>query len=282
MKNLIHFLGLLLCISSIYAQDKIIEGRITDSLKKPIQYANIGIANKPIGTVSDENGMFSFLLENVSESDTLKISCLGFKTKELVLKNLDVNSSKINVSLDNYIERLDEVTVNKNSLKTYSEGKEKTDTKNQVIFANPNYKNINLGSEIGKKFSLGDKKPSLLTDFKFFIKDNNFEMVKFRINIYNIQKDRPNIKINQSNIIVQVDNKLTDWVNVDLSQFDITVQQDIIITVEWIEHSKGGDKLNLPIIIPSFGSTHYYKFGSQGTWQKYGKISSSMVLVYKQ
>ena len=92
----------------------------------------------------------------------------------------------------------------------------------------------------------------------------------------------PDKKINKSNIIVQLDKKLTGWVNVDLSTFEISTKEDIVITVEWIEHSKNGNKLNLPIIIPSFGSTHYYKLGSQGNWQKYKNISSSMILTYKQ
>ena len=283
MKNQIPVLFLLLYSVFISAQDKTIQGTILDSLKNPIKYANIGILNKPIGSVSDENGKFKFILENVTDSDTLKISCLGYKSKEIIIKNMrNNNEDNINISLKNYTEQLSEVKINKSDLKNYSEGKDKTDTKRQVIFANPNYKNLNLGSEIGKKFSLGDKKPSFLTDFKFFIKDNNFDMVKFRINVYSIKNNKPYKKIDKANILVEVDKKRTDWVNVDLSQFDITIQEDIIVTVEWVEHSNDGNKLNLPIIIPSFGSTHYYKFGSQGTWERYGKISSAMVLIYKQ
>lgn len=269
-------------LTTTYSQVNIISGTITDSLKNPIKYANVGVLNKPIGTVTNDKGEFSFSSENIIEMDTLKISCLGFKSKEIILKNLSNRTDNTNVSLDNYIENLNEVVINKMNLKIYAEGKQKIDTKHEVIFANPNYKNLNLGTEIGKKFSLGTKKPSILTEFKFFIKENNFDMVKFRINCYTIKNNKPDKKINKSNIIVQVDKKLTDWVNVDLSTFEISIQEDIIITIEWIEHSKDGNKLNLPIIIPSFGSTHYYKFGSQGNWQKYGGISSSMVLTYKQ
>ncbi|WP_294962068.1 carboxypeptidase-like regulatory domain-containing protein [uncultured Flavobacterium sp.] len=279
MKNVIKLLMFVVFPLISYSQN--IEGKVVDSLQKPIQYVSIGILNKPFGTVTDENGNFKFsMTDGIPESDTLRVSCMGYKSKDILFKNL--NQNKINVQLESHIEKLDEVVINKNGLKEYTDGKDKTQTKHSVIFANPNYKNINLGSEIGKKFSLGDKKPSFLTDFKFFIKDNNFEMVKFKINIYNIKDNRPDKMINQSNIIVEVNKKLTDWVNVDLSQFDITVQEDIIITVQWIEHSPDGNKLNLPIIIPSFGSTHYYKFGSQGKWEKYGKISSSMLLSYKQ
>lgn len=283
MKDIIKILALMFFSSSIYAQQKIIEGNVVDSVQKPIQYVNIGILNKPIGTVTDEKGKFKFVLgDDTLESDTLRISCLGYKTKDILLKSLDRNSTTIKILLERYIEKLNEVVVSKSNLKNYTEGKDKTETKQSVIFANPNYKNINLGSEIGRKFSLGDKRPSFLTDFKFFIKDNNFEMVKFRINIYTIKNNRPDKRINPSNIVIEVNKKLIDWVNVDLSQFDLIVQEDIIIAVEWIEHSEDGNKLNLPIIIPSFGSTHYYKFGSQGKWEKYSKISSSMILSYQQ
>lgn len=282
MRNLFTAIFLGICTLGMSAQERTINGVILDTLKKTIKYANVGVLNKPIGTVSDENGKFKFILEDVKESDTLKVSCLGFKTKQIILKDILSKEEDLNIVLESYTEKLEEIKINKSDLKSYSEGKDKADTKHQVIFANPNYKNLNLGSEIGKKFSLGTKKPSILTEFKFYIKDNNFEKVKFRINIYKIKNNKPDIKINKENIIIEVDHKLTDWVNVDLSQFDINVQEDIIVTVEWVEHSNDGNKLNLPIIIPSFGSTHYYKFGSQGTWEKYGKISSSMILNYRQ
>jgi hypothetical protein len=280
MKNSIQLFLIFIFSTITYSQINTISGTILDSLKNPIKYANVGVLNKPIGSVTNDKGEFSFSSENIIiEMDTLKISCLGFKTKTIILKNV---SNKINVSLDNNIENLNEVIINKTDLKTYTEGKQKTDTKHEVIFANPNYNNLNLGTEIGKKFSLGTKKASILTSFKFFLKDNNFDMVKFRINCYTIKNNNPDKKINKSNIIVQLDKKLTGWVNVDLSTFEISTKEDIVITVEWIEHSKNGNKLNLPIIIPSFGSTHYYKLGSQGNWQKYKNISSSMILTYKQ
>ncbi|MCP2029588.1 hypothetical protein L1276_004775 [Flavobacterium sp. HSC-32F16] len=264
----------------VNAQNKTITGIILDSLKQPIPYANIGILNKPVGTVSNEKGEFSFILENTTNLDTLRISSLSYISKDILLKNL--SDEKLTLILKNHIEKLNEIIVSRSNLKNYNEGKDKSDTKQQVLFANPNYKNMNLGTEIGRKFSLGTKKPSLLTEFKFFIKENNFKKVKFRINIYSIQNNKPDKKLNNSDIYSEVENSLKNWTVVDLTPFNIITQQDIIIAVEWIEHSNDGNKLSLPIIIPSFNSTHYYKFGSQGIWEKYGKISSSMILFYQQ
>lgn len=263
-----------------FSQEKIIKGIVTDSLNKPIQYANIGILNKPIGTVSNQNGEYFLNIDNSMNLDTLKISCLGYKTVEKVINNIQNNN--FNISLENHFVKLEEVVIKSDNLKTYIEGKEKSNSKNQVFFAIQNRKDLNLGSEIGRKFTLGTKKPSLLKEFKFFVKENNFDRVKFRINIYTILNNRPDKKINETNIIVGLENKNKGWVDVDLSEYEIKTQQDIIVAVEWIECSKVGDKLSLPILIPSFSSTHYYKFGTQAKWEKYGRISSSMVLTFKQ
>ena len=85
---IIKVLFLLLFSNTSLSQEKNIFGIILDSLQNPIQYANIGILNKPIGTVSNKKGEFNLILDNSYLSDTLKISCLGYVSKELLIKNL--------------------------------------------------------------------------------------------------------------------------------------------------------------------------------------------------
>jgi len=264
------------------SQEIVIRGNVTDSLNNPIKYSSIGILNKSIGTVSNEKGKFTLTINETMEQDTIRISCLGYKSKDLLIKEVFNKSNLLNVQLESFIYELEEVTISSQKTKIYKIGKLKTKTKIRVIFSMPNVKNKNLGTEIGKKFKLGKKKVSALREFKFFIKENDYDNVKFRINIYSIKDNRPNKKINTENILVEVGENYSDWVITDLTSYDINVKENIIITVEWIEHSEKGNKLNLPIIIPSLGSTHYYKFGSQNSWKKYGSISSSMHLTYEQ
>ena len=47
------------------------------------------------------------------------------------------------------------------------------------------------------------------------------------------------------------------WVSVDISDLQMSVDEDIIVGIEWIEHSKNGKNLSLPMIVPSLGSTHF-------------------------
>ncbi|SNR60333.1 CarboxypepD_reg-like domain-containing protein [Lutibacter agarilyticus] len=281
MKKILVIIYLVLNSTISNSQERDIKGVITDSLKNPIQYVNVGILNKPVGTVTNENGEFFLNINNSFISDTLKISCLGYKSKELQIEKLSNNESAI-ISLENHTEILNEIIIKSSNLKTYSKGKEKTKTKNKVFFAIPSLKNLNLGSEIGRKFSLGTKKPSLLKEFKFFLKENNFDSVLFRINFYKIENNKPSKKINSRNILIPAENQFTGWISVDLTDYEIKTQEDIIVAVEWIKASEKGDKLSLPILVPSFSSTHYYKYGTHAKWKKYGSISTAMILTYKQ
>ena len=264
------------------SQGLVIKGSVKDSLNNPIKYSSIGVLNKEIGTVSNEFGQFSLTINEKMKQDTLRISCLGYKPKELLIEEIIKNSNPLNINLESYIESLGEVIITSRKTKTHKIGKLKTNTKAKVIYSMPELENKNLGTEIGKKFKLGKKRVSSLNEFKFYIKENDFDSVTFRINIYSIKNNRPNKRINKENIIVKVDKNHADWVITDLSPYDLNVKENIIITVEWIEHSVKGNKLSLPIIIPSLGSTHYYKFGSQNSWKKFGSLSTPMFLTYEQ
>lgn len=283
--NILKFRLTILFICSfnfIYTQSITITGKVTDSLNIPLQYVNIGVINKYVGTVTNDKGIFKLNIEKSMVNDTLRISSLGYETKDLLIKNT-ISNSKINVVLNNHTEVLEEIILssNKNS-KLYIKGKKKSKSKNEVFFSIPKAKNQNLGAEIGRKFSIGSKKASQLKEFKFFIKNNNFEKIKFRVNIYSIYNKYPSKNLNKQNIYVDVINKSTGWIIVNLADYDIRIKENIIITVEWIEGSKGGNKLSLPMLIPSFSSVHYYKYGSQSKWKKYKMISTPMILEFKQ
>ncbi len=262
-----------------FSQDITISGIVKDSLGNPLQYVNVGILNKSIGTVSNYEGDFSLIIDKSILLDTLKISRLGYRP-EIVL--LNEAKSIFEITLFEEMEVLEEVQLSSKKLKQYEKGKDKENTKLQVLFSNTYQKNSNLGTEIGRKFKLGDKNPSVLKKFKFYIKENDYKFSKFRINIYSLKKGLPFKRLHQEEIFTSVQDSYTGEVLVDLDTFDIIVQQDIIIAIEWIEKSDDGKVLNMPFIAPSIGSIHYYKSGSQDKWGKMGGFSSSLLLTYEQ
>ncbi|NQX80765.1 MAG: carboxypeptidase-like regulatory domain-containing protein [Flavobacteriaceae bacterium] len=265
------------------SQNKIISGIILDSLKNPIQYASIGLFNKPVGTVSNSKGEFTLDLSTSLYTDTLRISSLGFEDKTIKIKELLGNkSSDLRISLYSNSVELDEVFLTANKGKVKTKGKYNANRAKHIVPYIDSKGNIKLGSEMAKRFSLGHKKHCKLNEFNFFIRQNNFDSLKFRVNIYSIKNNLPFNKINKSNILIDIIDKSTGWVKVDLTDYNINTKEDIIISVELVESSSRRGVLSLPLISPSLGSSNYYKLGAQYEWHKYQMASAMMNLTYTQ
>lgn len=84
MKYLIAILFLCFCSFKTYSQ--IYSGQLTDlESGLPIQYANIGIPGKNVGTVSNNMGLFEMELSDDFDNDTLCISCIGYESKKYLI-----------------------------------------------------------------------------------------------------------------------------------------------------------------------------------------------------
>ena len=86
-KNRIFFF-LLLFVQIIWAQTKV-SGVVIDQNQAPVSFANVIFKGSTIGTVSDENG--KFYLESEKTYNTIEVSFLGFKTKQVPVKQRDFN-----------------------------------------------------------------------------------------------------------------------------------------------------------------------------------------------
>ncbi|WP_042498633.1 carboxypeptidase-like regulatory domain-containing protein [Algibacter lectus] len=73
----------------LHSQEKTITGEVWNfENNEPLSYVNIGIKNKTVGTVSNNNGLFKlFLNDKVSSKDTIIFSYIGFKTKNIWFRN---------------------------------------------------------------------------------------------------------------------------------------------------------------------------------------------------
>ncbi|MDX1364034.1 MAG: TonB-dependent receptor [Arenibacter latericius] len=107
MRQILTFklLGILLLLHcSMQAQQKVVDGTITDVSGFPLSGATVAIQGKSEGTLADFDGNYTI---TVDESDTLLISYVGFITKTVA-----VNGKKtINISLEEDVSMLDEVVV---------------------------------------------------------------------------------------------------------------------------------------------------------------------------
>jgi hypothetical protein len=56
------------------------------------------------------------------------------------------------------------------------------------------------------------------------------------LNIYKLEKGRPTSNILKENIVISVEAKETGLITTDLRPYDIVLTEDIMVTLEWIDH----------------------------------------------
>jgi len=103
--NTLFFLVLINCIS-VFGQKTIVRGKILDPEKQPLSFVNISFQHSQIGTVSDMNG--TFIVETTKPTDTILISCLGFKVVKIRIKKgteqyIELSLEPANVTLNEVV-----------------------------------------------------------------------------------------------------------------------------------------------------------------------------------
>lgn len=224
---------LILFSTSLYAQT--INGVITDSLNVAIPYTSIGVKGTSIGTVSNEKGIFVLDLSKVKDNPQIVVSNISYKLKEYSLKEFKelINAGKA-IILEENSQKLREVTVSSKKLKERNLGNKTTSR----LFQSGFYGNT-LGYEIGGKIEIKNT-PTYIDSFNFFIASCDCDSLFFRLNIYSITDDMPYENLLPENIYFSTD-ITSGKVSIDLTKYNIQIEQDVIITIEKIKHiGKGG------------------------------------------
>lgn len=240
-------LSFILFISITYAQDSKIKGSIIDSkTKKIIEFVNIGISKKGVGTVSGRDGLFTLKLRNtIQKNDSVVFSHIGYKTQKIQVSELENTENTIALEPVNNI--LDEVTIIKS--KTPKPKKIGRSSKGLGLMHMNFYTydeadvDDRLSKEVGMQFNM--KSNCQIDSLTFNITSNDFKKLKFRVNFYKIENGVPTAIIVHQNIIFDIENEFLGWFTVNLKPYDIYFDNstgDIAITIQWLESIKVQDR----------------------------------------
>ncbi len=138
----------------------------------------------------------------------------------------------------------------------------------------------NLGSELGIRINLG-RKPVKLKTFHFNIASSRIDSAIFRLNIYSFKKGLPYLNILPRSILVPI-GKRTGAYSVDLSRYDLTTREEVLLSLELVGIVTT-ELVNPPP--PDFGqsgavyfsagflnSAAWHRQTSQGRWKKAGGL----------
>jgi hypothetical protein len=250
---------------ALFAQ-KTIKCTIVDSqTNQGIPYASIGILGRKIGTIADENGSFVLRLDRNSalETNPLIISSIGYESVSYRISKI-----KNTVSLNRQNKLIDTIA-KPNTFEQKNIGRIAEKGVGSLSFHNIHDKNNDdkLGREIGAILNL--KGRGYLTKINFYIGQNEFDKVKFRLNIYNVKNNYPKDLIINDEILTELSQNQKGWVKIDVSKYKIRFEDRVAVAlqlIEYIEINRDSKVVSIPAVFPTFPRNSFIRAKSQDFW----------------
>ena len=263
MKNLVWAILLFSCIKPNYvsAQQRIKGWVISSSDSTALAYVNIGVVDKALGTVTDQDGKFDLFIKKEVVRDSIRISMVGFESITLpVSVFIEALAESPFISMKEKVNELSQVIVTNEKLKEKVLGN-RAKSRKSLYEATADL----LGSEIGVKIKI-KKAPTYLKRFKTRLLTKRRDHFKFRLNLYDIKDGLPNENLLTENILIEASSIKDGWIDLDLEPYDIQVEDDFFITLEWVQ-GNGKRKLRFPASL--FGPLLVERETSQAKWNKH-------------
>jgi uncharacterized protein YqkB len=257
---------------------------VTAAADQPLAYVSVGVLNKPVGTVSDSLGNFSFEITDENLSDTLQVSMVGYNSLKILVKDF-MSAPQKKIQLTENAALLEEVVVTSEKARENTEtiGRQGSGKLTQVSVHHKTGYDETIGSEMGMLYRI-EKDNAILKDLNFYISANNFNAIKFRINVYSVKNDLPDTLIYNKQIFITLDDYKTGWIKTDLEDYHIKIKDKIIITAQWVEckmNRKERPVTMVPVAMSLFSKNCYVRVASQDKWKKMGmKLSNYITIAY--
>ena len=152
-----------------------------------LPYANIGIYNTNIGTVSDKNGMFKLRVDSGIDKNTkINFSYIGFRILEIPIYALQKQNNIIELeSLENTLPQVI-VGLKKPKIKKIGRSSKGLGMMHANFYSDYDKEaDDKLSREMGMKFTIGSD--CKIEDLNFNVTSNAFKLIKFRLNLVNLQ-----------------------------------------------------------------------------------------------
>lgn len=263
------YLIFLLLLGNILQAQTLVFGKITDAeSNEPLPYVNIGIPGAGIGTVSDEQGYYLIEVPPDKIIDSLYFSMVGFAFQSFKIDQIEgTNEKLLNIAFNPEITALKEVVVTSGKWEKIAVGNE---TNSKLITTG--FTTNQLGNEIAQFVRIKKQRPTLIQRFWLSIAENSIESVILRLNIYLEEEGFPEENILQEPIYLELPNE-PQTITVDLTPYDIYVEDDFFVSIEWIE-DLGVEGLWFSAGV--FGKSLYARSASHAQWVKQRALSIGM------
>lgn len=241
-----------------------IKGTVIDKkTNEPIPFSSVGIIGKTMGTVSNENGYFELVLKEINETDSLKISAIGYQSKSYTVKQAK-NFTAEKIYLNESAVLLNEVVIKPSKTITKVLGNKNYNKNISCSFqgVDNNYKGVQAAIKANNKKG----RVVWIENFNFFISKNDAaDSAMFRLNFYKEDKNgMPGENILHQPIVFKTKVERGE-VSVDLKKYNINTNDDFFISLECL--SDNINSKNLAFSGALLGPS-YFKLATFSSWEK--------------
>lgn len=274
-KTPLFLFAFLLSFTVLNAQH-ILQGRIIDAFtKEPLPFVNIGVLKKELGTVSNEDGFFFLEVPDLFAKETLRFSMIGFDERDFQVADLEaILLSNNTLVLAEQTTFLEEVVLT--AEKKWDTRVSGNSTTSKLLITG--FTSNQLGNEIAL-FVKVKKTPAYIEGIQFSVVENIYPEVRFRVNVYSSDYRFPDENILKENIFVTL-KQSEGLISVDLKEYDILVDDDVFISLEWIDEDLGSEGLWFSAGV--FGKSIYARSTSQAEWKKQRGLSLGMSVTLRE
>lgn len=257
------YLLLFLFTSTFILQSRaqqLISGKITDTRGTLLSYVNIGIKGGKTGTVSDIHGNFKLSIPEDLLTETFTFSCVGFQEQTFSGTEL-VKQRSLLITLSEKVELLNEVKITNAKRKIRKLG---ITGRTPMISIPTSSKTSTDIFEQARLIHL--QSPAKILDANIFLISNDEREVTIRVNFYAFKNGMPAERLIEKSIIKRKILK-KGWISIDLSDEDIYINQDFVVSFEYLPDGKEDNK-RIVFAAKLGASDSWLRSNSLGLWRK--------------
>jgi hypothetical protein len=224
----------LLFVSQFGFAQIVLKGKvIEEGTNQPVSFASVGVKSRTYGTVCDENGNFELKVGTFLDSDTLKISAIGYQAKGFLMNKAKSFTSETIILKPGSIQ-LSEVKVKPGKTVQKTLGNKNYNENICMSFQGP--EGSWKGTEVSIKANNKKGRLVFIEDFNFYIVKNLYkDSLTFRLNFYKEDKDgMPGENILRKPIIFKTKVR-SGIVSIKLKDYFINCDDDFFISLECLE-----------------------------------------------
>lgn len=259
LKNTL-ILSLLVAFFNNASAQQSISGKVIHADKREIPYVNIGIKGGKTGTVSTTNGDFKLNINSELLKDSVTFSSVGFQEKSFLIKDL-VGNDKLLITLNEKIAVLNEVRITNAKKKMRKLGI--TGRTPMVSIPTSSLQSTDV-FEQARLIHLNS--PAKIINANIFLISDDQREVNIRVNFYTFKNGLPAERLIEKSIIKRTKVQ-KGWLSIDLSKEDIYVDEDFVVSFEYLPEEKKDNK-RIVFGAKIGAADSWLRSSSLGIWRK--------------